>query len=387
VAKTCFFWDELEDNIVEEFDDADVTVADYTTEPDHFGNVISQHRSGQSSFFHYDALGSTLSVTDESQAVTAARAYSAFGETMEGTGGTHFSYQYVGRMGYRRIDETGIYSVRRRTYGTSWTRWLSIDPLDSFPNTRLLFSSYVYVNNNPIIYIDAAGLWATTVADDIDLPEIFPQPSRSLPPIAELCKEIPCKDRAQWEPWMCDYTDPFGVKTTCTCADTRDGSTADHTTCARLLAQAREAAQQRVQTNAVLGRFYCSPQCGGTDYGLTCWRRIRVGPRAGSWEIGVCIPLAKHNTCQLSALIEHELTHVLDLLEQWDEEGVNARIDRVAREDHAYRQQCAEMARRECLSGQAFQDYITRCTREFIRLSTSPEGLGTIARGCRRFTW
>jgi hypothetical protein len=83
VAKTCFFWDELEDNIVEEFDDAGSTIADYTTEPDHFGNVISQHRSGQSSFFHFDALGSTLAVTDEDQNVADTRAYSAFGETTE----------------------------------------------------------------------------------------------------------------------------------------------------------------------------------------------------------------------------------------------------------------------------------------------------------------
>jgi hypothetical protein len=125
VAKTCFFWDELEDNIVEEFDDADVTVADYTTEPDHFGNVISQHRSGQSSFFHYDALGSTLSVTDEGQQVTDTRAYSAFGEATEASGNTLFPYQYLGAMGYYTDAVTGKLLARDSVYDPQTTRWLT----------------------------------------------------------------------------------------------------------------------------------------------------------------------------------------------------------------------------------------------------------------------
>src|SRR5688500_1645427 len=40
-------WDELEDNIDEEYDDAGVTVAEYTTEPARFGNVIGQRRRSQ----------------------------------------------------------------------------------------------------------------------------------------------------------------------------------------------------------------------------------------------------------------------------------------------------------------------------------------------------
>lgn len=39
-------WDEDEDNIVEEYDDTGATIAEYTTEPDLFGNVISQRLGG-----------------------------------------------------------------------------------------------------------------------------------------------------------------------------------------------------------------------------------------------------------------------------------------------------------------------------------------------------
>lgn len=56
-------WDD-EDNIVEEYDDAGTSVAEYTTEPNRFGNVISQRRGSQDSYFHFDGSGSTLTVTD-----------------------------------------------------------------------------------------------------------------------------------------------------------------------------------------------------------------------------------------------------------------------------------------------------------------------------------
>jgi RHS repeat-associated protein len=152
VAKTCFFWDELEDNIVEEFDDAGNTIADYTTEPNHFGNVISQHRSGQSGFFHYDALGSTLALTDDNQQVTDTRAYSAFGETTENSSGIVFPFQYVGRSGYYQQNAPEQYIVRRRAYNPVRAVWTSRDPLHS-----LLSSLYHYCGNSPQTRVDPSG--------------------------------------------------------------------------------------------------------------------------------------------------------------------------------------------------------------------------------------
>ena len=42
MAKTYLFWDPLEDNVVRETDEAGVVTAEYTTEPEQYGNVISQ---------------------------------------------------------------------------------------------------------------------------------------------------------------------------------------------------------------------------------------------------------------------------------------------------------------------------------------------------------
>jgi len=53
-------WDR--ENIVAEVGDGG-TVAAYTLAPAAYGHLVSQRRSGASSFHHYDALGSTAQLT------------------------------------------------------------------------------------------------------------------------------------------------------------------------------------------------------------------------------------------------------------------------------------------------------------------------------------
>ena len=146
-------WDDLEDNIVEEYDDAGVAVAEYTTEPDLYGNVISQNRGGIESHFHFDALGSTLALTDDNQQVTDTRAYSAFGETTESTGSTAFPFQFIGQREYYRDAMMGHYRVRRRAYVAINSSWIAVDPL----HRRETQSRYVYVRNRPPVLTDPSG--------------------------------------------------------------------------------------------------------------------------------------------------------------------------------------------------------------------------------------
>jgi len=63
-------WDELEDSIDEEYDDAGNPVAEYTTEPYLYGNLVSQRRDDQSRFFLFDGQGNTLALTDSAGSVT-----------------------------------------------------------------------------------------------------------------------------------------------------------------------------------------------------------------------------------------------------------------------------------------------------------------------------
>jgi RHS repeat-associated protein len=149
-----YLWDPVEDNIVRELDDAGTVVVDYTTEPDHFGSVISQRRGGQSSYFHHDGLGSTVAVTDESATVPDTRAYSAFGETTASSGSTVFPFQYVGQAGYYGEDVTGQFLLRRRMYKPLLGRFLSRDPSGLSSGNNL----FNYCGSNPIGRNDPSGL-------------------------------------------------------------------------------------------------------------------------------------------------------------------------------------------------------------------------------------
>ena len=154
---TRYLWDPVEDNIVKELDDAGNTTANYTTEPYLYGDLISQRRAGQSSFYHYDGQGSTTSLTDSAANVTDTYAYSAFGELTARTGGTVNPFQYVGQKGYYRQEETGECDVQRRTLDPAQGRWLTSDPwrFINGPN------AYLYCLSNPVNKVDPSGLIVT----------------------------------------------------------------------------------------------------------------------------------------------------------------------------------------------------------------------------------
>ena len=146
-------WDELEDNIVEEYDDSGNAIAEYTTEPYLHGDLISQRRNGLSSFYCFDGLGGTLALTDPTGGATDTNAYTAFGETTEHTGNTTNHNQYVGQKGYYSDDERRVYTVRQRIYNPAQSQWLSVDP----NRLSIASSGYVYASRNPLLYIDPSG--------------------------------------------------------------------------------------------------------------------------------------------------------------------------------------------------------------------------------------
>jgi RHS repeat-associated protein len=159
-----YLWNPLNDNVVREFDDAVAVVAEYTTEPEEFGNLISQRRDGEDDYFHFDGIGSTLAVTNQAGTVTDTRAYTAFGETSEQSGTTAFPFQYVGRKGYFFDQELNSLAVRRRTLYPRHGRWLSVDPLYLRMNNQQRF---VYVASNPTNRIDPTGMVPIRVCFDI----------------------------------------------------------------------------------------------------------------------------------------------------------------------------------------------------------------------------
>ena len=111
---TKFVWDGQ--NYLAETDGADVTAVKYTNEPQPYGNLLSQRRGSTSSFYHFEALGSTRNLTASNGATSDSFLYDAFGNLVTSSGSTVNPFRFVGQLGYYYDSETGKSYVRRRDY-------------------------------------------------------------------------------------------------------------------------------------------------------------------------------------------------------------------------------------------------------------------------------
>ena len=114
-------------------------------------------------FYHADALGSVLAITDQTGTVQTRYAYDPFGNTTV-TGTSTNPFQYTGREN----DGTGLYYYRARYYSPTLQRFISEDPLlcgetNTFP-LRSVFqnpqtiNAFAYVSNTPLNLRDPLGL-------------------------------------------------------------------------------------------------------------------------------------------------------------------------------------------------------------------------------------
>ena len=93
-----FVWDQQ--NLLLENNISNVTQAAYTSKPDRFGSLISQRRGGTSKFYHFDALGSTMGLSDITQTLTDAYLFQAYGASAGRFGSTRRSLPMGRRTGY-----------------------------------------------------------------------------------------------------------------------------------------------------------------------------------------------------------------------------------------------------------------------------------------------
>jgi len=83
---TNFIWDRQD--VLLETDAGNTTQVTYTQTPDIYGDLVSQRRSTTTKYYHFDALGSTLALTDSNENVTDTYRYYAFGKTLTSSGNT-----------------------------------------------------------------------------------------------------------------------------------------------------------------------------------------------------------------------------------------------------------------------------------------------------------
>jgi RHS repeat-associated protein len=152
VTQLTYLWDN--NNVLRETDDVGTVEAEYTYQPEPYGDLVSQRRDADSRFYWFDALGSTTALTDDTGTVTDEARYQAFGQEVDSTGSTKTPYRWVGRIGYRRDETTGLFNLRARDYDSVPGRFLSQDSIGLASGDS---NFYRYAMNNPVVLVDPSG--------------------------------------------------------------------------------------------------------------------------------------------------------------------------------------------------------------------------------------
>ena len=132
------------------------------------GRVIGRNPyNGGPSYYVTDHLGSTRVVVGSSGSIQEAYDYYPFGLPMPGRSITGWSETPERFAGYYKDQGSYLYHAQARMYDPAIGRFMSVDPilLAMTPNElvaydrakHLSLSPYVYVRNNPLLYIDPDG--------------------------------------------------------------------------------------------------------------------------------------------------------------------------------------------------------------------------------------
>jgi RHS repeat-associated protein len=118
-------------------------------------------------FYHTDAAGTPMAMTDASGSVVWKADYKPFGEEQSITGSVENNEKFVGK---EKDKETGLYYFGARYMDAGIGRFVSVDPVGPVDehtgkvNERLLLNPqrinmYAYAGNNPYRFIDYLGLY------------------------------------------------------------------------------------------------------------------------------------------------------------------------------------------------------------------------------------
>jgi RHS repeat-associated protein len=136
--------------VLQEWDANNSLIASY----EYGDDLISQIRSDQFSYYHYDAIGSTRSLTNDLASISDTYNYEAFGNMLQRTGNTANNYLFVGEQ-FDPYSELNYF--RARYYDPKNGLFNSMDPIKPCMCCPKINSSYVYANQNPTRYIDPSG--------------------------------------------------------------------------------------------------------------------------------------------------------------------------------------------------------------------------------------
>jgi RHS repeat-associated protein len=122
--------------------------------------LIAEDGSAGVSYAHTDALGSPVARTSSTGALLNNTWYEPYGKTAAGTNPTT-----LGFTGHVNDIDTGLIYMQQRYYEPVSGRFLSVDAVNTNPDTGGSFNRYAYANNNPYKNVDPDGRnpWAARI--------------------------------------------------------------------------------------------------------------------------------------------------------------------------------------------------------------------------------
>ncbi len=137
-----------------------ILAARYTYTPG-YDELIMSRMSGHTYFYHTDASGNIIAITDEDGHVVQRYGYDAWGNILYSNGSFSFggtglvnTFTFTGR---EYDNESGLYYFRARTYDPSIGRFLQKDPLQGNLKLPQTLNLYAYALNNPVSITDPSG--------------------------------------------------------------------------------------------------------------------------------------------------------------------------------------------------------------------------------------
>jgi len=110
-------------------------------------------------FYHYNAHGDVIALTNQQGEVVARYEYDAWGNSItveEDSSVANNPFRYAG---YQYDHETGMYYLIARYYHPEQGVFLSLDPDPGDDDDILTQNGYTYANNNPVMLVDPDGHW------------------------------------------------------------------------------------------------------------------------------------------------------------------------------------------------------------------------------------
>jgi RHS repeat-associated protein len=141
------------DNMVEETNGTGTVVARYE-QTQNIDEPLAMLRSGATSYYHADGLGSVTSLSSSAGAIANTYTYDSFGKLTASTGSLVNPFRYTAR---ESDTETGLYYYRARYYDPNAGRFLSEDPIRYSGGVDF----YAYAGNNPTNRTDPDGMGDT----------------------------------------------------------------------------------------------------------------------------------------------------------------------------------------------------------------------------------